>query len=1406
MTGNKTKTKALKNSIIFDACIIDRNSFLFVTHGDKSALDENGISAWDDEGPWAKIISHNTEKDTWGWLAWPNNSFWANKASITGGYINGDKRALIVNDNGHIVSIEYVDGKNKAEDRNTNIKNARRPRLIGDHFYVVGDYRRIAKRVEPNQWEVYTPSPNMNEDTDPDDDGRFYSIDGFNENNIYVSGGRRNFWHFDGSKWTQQELNTDEFICTIYCAEDGLTYAADVEGGLYAGNRHRNWQELISPKTAKKQDIEYIDILAMFQNTLYAVTQDTLWRLKGKKWHKVIFDDPQAPKSYGLLSVKNGLMLIGGKDSVSLWDGKSWRVLIKEIPKADLSNCQRTEEQRKKQEWKKRKAQLKSVYGYEFPDELFEFYDWYRRAQKYYNHTMYNFVQIETKGICDILDDKFNDKVHPALTLVDREAFDAPEFVPVFLIRNADMEFGYWFDTPNSKPVIVSHRGNSEQRSYMYDSDSLLTVVHSIIENQCTSTQWYLKDDPFEVDDHRRIHEEMCHTLSELPAVNIKNKKRKIHCETNDEMGIIRCKKDVTEALDRLAEAKDVWYFGDPDDYDERYDDIDEMFKVSHEEDRDKDRYELMCAGYERLGRTELATIVSTQGKYKGLSFEEIIEKIDEELNPKIPEKKRATNFRNLELEAILQKDVSDLNNWQSYANWLIKKEDPRGEIINLELSIDRNTCEDQEAAEERIDAIYKIYRNDWINVELYDDCQFKYGFIISLSISNSDKTENYFPGEQIPFLESLTVGTNLKQVPDFINQYALLKVLSLRRNYLTELPDNIGRLKYLEDLYLDSNEITRLPPTIGELKNLKTLSLDNNRLSSLPDSFIQLTQLDYLSIESNSFKHLPVFLSKLDSLDRLNIDNNGLSDISELTKHLAQVKILSAKYNLFTDIPEFPAENKLEELDLSDNNIVEINNPLTAFPNLRVLDLSTNYLRTLPVSIAKLRSVENLDLERNQLLILPDIISEMENLQTIALSQNYLLTLPESISRCPKLRWIGADRSGLCWLPESIGDCKNLKGLGVWHNKLRVLPPSVAKLKGVSNSNFEIRDNPFEYPPKPIIDKSKNEIFHYLKTHEFVDSKKLLNEFVITNATIINSRIILFFLFPHNYSSRTSNSTDHKPKLAKYDIKNRQWQYQTFDQTDFYSGFGDMAAAEIDQKIHVVLLNHEGKVFEFDFGDTDNVQAVQIKGVKLARRVSFIGLHFYLLADQQKLVKRINRGQWQIFTPQIDGATLSKSLRPFIALSGFSDNEIYVCAGYLLWHFDGKHFTAIEELASCYPITSVHFADDGVVYVGCYGGGMFKGRFQKGWHSYVIEEFGTYHYEVRYLAFKDKLYIGTELHTYQSDPEYLSLNYVNKDSFDQILKPYNNYVQVKDDILLIAGPHYAKILSKKNWQVIIGK
>ncbi|KAK2643522.1 hypothetical protein Ddye_025285 [Dipteronia dyeriana] len=122
----------------------------------------------------------------------------------------------------------------------------------------------------------------------------------------------------------------------------------------------------------------------------------------------------------------------------------------------------------------------------------------------------------------------------------------------------------------------------------------------------------------------------------------------------------------------------------------------------------------------------------------------------------------------------------------------------------------------------------------------------------------------------------------------DLLPKFKKLRVLSLRKYYITKLPDSLGYLRYLRYLNLADTEVRSLPDSIILLFNLQILILRNcSRLLRLPRNVATLINLRHLNINGACLiSEMPWGMSELKYLHTLSdfiVGTNSGSSVKDL-------------------------------------------------------------------------------------------------------------------------------------------------------------------------------------------------------------------------------------------------------------------------------------------------------------------------------------------------------------------------------------------------------------------------------------------------------------------------------------------------------------------------------------------
>eukprot|EP00064_Thunnus_orientalis_P000693 superscaffoldBa00000038_g694 len=197
--------------------------------------------------------------------------------------------------------------------------------------------------------------------------------------------------------------------------------------------------------------------------------------------------------------------------------------------------------------------------------------------------------------------------------------------------------------------------------------------------------------------------------------------------------------------------------------------------------------------------------------------------------------------------------------------------------------------------------------------------------------------------------LRKLLAGNNhLQRVPDLLD-HVPLEALDLQHNKLVELPESLFykalNLKYLN---VSANALESIPPSSQSEESLSTLQelyLTRNNLNENCGALLVGHQnLRVLHIAYNQLLSFPASkLSKLELLEELNLSGNKLKTIPSTVSSCKRLHTLIAHSNHITVFPEILNLPEIKLVDLSCNELTEIQLPDSLPATLQELDLTGN-------------------------------------------------------------------------------------------------------------------------------------------------------------------------------------------------------------------------------------------------------------------------------------------------------------------------------------------------------------------------------------------------------------------------------------------------------------------------------
>ncbi|XP_057998031.1 receptor-like protein 7 isoform X2 [Hevea brasiliensis] len=333
------------------------------------------------------------------------------------------------------------------------------------------------------------------------------------------------------------------------------------------------------------------------------------------------------------------------------------------------------------------------------------------------------------------------------------------------------------------------------------------------------------------------------------------------------------------------------------------------------------------------------------------------------------------------------------------------------------------------------------------------------------------------------------------------------LTYVDLRYNSLNgNIPSSLFAIPSLQKIQLSFNQFTGQFPNISgaSSSSLDTLDLSSNKLEGhIPRWVFNISRLNVLLLSSNKFSGTIKlgWIQKLHKLTTLNLSHNKLTVIANFTLYslpqMTTIKLASCNLRVFPDLRN---QSKLVYLDLSDN---QINGKVprwigeVGFDTLLYLNLSQNLLVSLPEPLSLPTSLAVLDLHNN--VLQGNVPLPPPSVTYVDCSNNNFSSIPPNIGR-NKFRGSIPDKfPSTCELktldlngnllegklPKSLANCTTLEVLDLGNNKMNDIFPCL--LKNISSLQVLIlRKNNFHgkigcpknhgpWPKLQIVDLASN-------------------------------------------------------------------------------------------------------------------------------------------------------------------------------------------------------------------------------------------------------------------------------------------------------------------------------------------
>eukprot|EP01125_Pyxidicula_operculata_P005820 TRINITY_DN2031_c0_g2_i2.p1 TRINITY_DN2031_c0_g2~~TRINITY_DN2031_c0_g2_i2.p1 ORF type:complete len:1590 (+),score=416.14 TRINITY_DN2031_c0_g2_i2:99-4868(+) len=233
---------------------------------------------------------------------------------------------------------------------------------------------------------------------------------------------------------------------------------------------------------------------------------------------------------------------------------------------------------------------------------------------------------------------------------------------------------------------------------------------------------------------------------------------------------------------------------------------------------------------------------------------------------------------------------------------------------------------------------------------------------------------------------------------PRELYHYSLLelKKINLSYNNITRIPKDFGEsLSGLTFLYLSNNQLKEIPYCLADLENLEMVDLSHNEISYIPNRFCTLRLLRHLHLNHNKITYLHLAFAQLRALEELYLSHNELESLPHNFEEICLLEILDLSENKLKKIPDLSNLILLETLNLSSNQIQDIDFGIKSLVRLVTFSISKNHITDLPETMEKLVKLQNLYVSHNQIKRVPKEILEIPCLSTVECDENPLTDPP---------------------------------------------------------------------------------------------------------------------------------------------------------------------------------------------------------------------------------------------------------------------------------------------------------------------------------------------------------------------------------------------------------------------------
>lgn len=312
---------------------------------------------------------------------------------------------------------------------------------------------------------------------------------------------------------------------------------------------------------------------------------------------------------------------------------------------------------------------------------------------------------------------------------------------------------------------------------------------------------------------------------------------------------------------------------------------------------------------------------------------------------------------------------------------------------------------------------------------------------------------------------------TTLKYWKNYPSKISHVRTLDLHCSYLPERSnfiklEGLEAFSQLETLIINSEYLDISMPSddlSNKWPNLKVLKINNSKKLNLLGFLADCPALEVLDLQNNHLEVLPQELGSVKQLKVLHLGSNNLSTLRNTAfDSLEQLHYLDVSNNNLMEMDSVMFTlSELDTLLLYGNRLAELDIPRGAWASLKKLDLSSNQLATLYVEEQALPELEWLSLKSNKLYYLPYNLLTSKSLKVGVFSGNKIHLENFNAGNWPALKELYLQANELEYVPDSLWLLPNLEVLNLSNSNLLTLVDNSALIIPASRlRKLDLSDN----------------------------------------------------------------------------------------------------------------------------------------------------------------------------------------------------------------------------------------------------------------------------------------------------------------------------------------------------------